>query len=159
MLEPGEQPPERIVCRGNERRVTPPGTELRPGHVRPQPRSDPVAGGDGRGDERLLEGKSPRGPFALEAAPAASYPDEVTDLVEGDEVTHLAANGRDADLESPLRAAVAVSNANDDGAASTPGTSDAVLRAQVVDVEIEGLRLHRASVMRAAEVTPLPFSR
>lgn len=75
--------------------------------------------------------------------------------MEGDEVAHLAADGRDADLESALCAAVAVPNANDDGAASTPDTSDAMLRAQVIDVEVEGLGLHRASVVRAVEVTGL----
>jgi hypothetical protein len=75
------------------------------------------------------------------------------DLVEGDEVAHLAADGRYTDLESAFRAAVAMPNANDDRPASTPDPSDVVLRAQVIDVEVEGLGLHRASVVRVAEVT------
>ena len=72
--------------------------------------------------------------------------------MERDEVAHLAADRRDADLESALATAVAVANADHDGAASTPGAPDTVHRAQVVDVEVERLGLHRASVVRAEEV-------
>ena len=152
MLEPREQLPERVVCRGNGRRLTPSRPELGPGHVRPQPLSDPSAGGVGRGDERRRQGEPPRSLFALEAASAAAGSDEVADLVERDEVAHLAADGRDADLESALATAVTVANAYHDGAAAATDTPDAVDRAQVVDVEVEGLRLHRASVVRALVV-------
>ena len=72
--------------------------------------------------------------------------------MERDEVAHLAADRGDADLESALATPVAVSNADHDSAASTPDTPDTMHRAQVVDVEIERLGLHRASVVRAEEV-------
>ena len=152
VLEPCEQLPERVVWRGNERWLTPPRAELCPGHVRPQALSDPAAGGVGRGDERRRQGEPPCGLFALETPSAATRSDEVADLMERDEVAHLAADRRDADLESALATPVAVSNADHDSAASTPDTPDAVNRAQVVDVEIERLGLHRASVVRAEEV-------
>jgi len=113
---------------------------------------DPMAGGVGRGDERRRQGEPPRSLFAFEAASAAAGSDEVPDLMERDEVAHLATDGRDADLESALATAVAVANADHDGPASATDTPDAVDRAQVVDVEVECLRLHRASVVRTLEV-------
>ncbi len=69
-----------------------------------------------------------------------------------DEVAHLAADGRDADLEPALATAVAVTNADHDGSAAATDTPDAVDRAQVIDMEVECLRLHRASVVRTVEV-------
>lgn len=65
------------------------------------------------------------------------------DLVQGDEVAHLAPNGWHADLEPALRAAVPVPHADHDGAATTGDAPDPVPGAEIVDVEIEGPRLHR----------------
>ena len=150
VLEPREQLPERVVCRRNERRLTPSSPELRPGHVRPQALSDPTARGVRWGDERSRQGEPPRSLFAFEAASAAAGSDEVADLVQRDEVAHLATDGRHADLEPALATAVTMANADHDGAASAIDTPDSVDRAQVVDVEVEGLRLHPASVVRFA---------
>ena len=157
MLEPGKQVPEWIICRGNGRWTPSPGPKLRPGHIRPQPLADPATGAVGRRDERFGERKSPRGLLAFEAAPAASGTDEVPDLVQGDEVAHLAADGRDADLEPALRAAVAVPHADHDGAAAAVNAPDPVAGTEVVDVQVEGPRVHRErSVVGAVAVTRIP---
>ncbi len=116
---------------------------LRPRHVRSQPLADPAARAVGRRDERLGQRESPRGLLALEAAPAAAGTDEVPDLVQGHEVTHLAAHGRDADLEPSLAAPVAVPDADHDRPAATVDATDPVPGAQVVDVKVECPGMHR----------------
>jgi hypothetical protein len=73
--------------------------------------------------------------------------------MERDEVAHLAADGWDADLESTLATAVAVAHADHDGATSAHNPPDPVSCAEVVDVKVEGLRSHRASVLSAVAVT------
>ena len=64
------------------------------------------------------------------------------DLVQCDEVAHLAANGRDADLEPPLTAAVAMPHGDHDRATTPVDPSDPVRGAEIVDVPIEGSWLH-----------------
>ena len=75
--------------------------------------------------------------------PLRPCPDEMPDLVQRDEVAHLAAHGRHADLEPALGAAVAVAHADHDGRPAAGDAPDPVPRAQVVDVEVEGSRMHR----------------
>jgi len=152
LLEPREQVPKRGVCRGNEWRLTASRPELCPGDVRPQPLPDPTPGGVRRGDESRRKGESPGGLFALEPASAAAGSDEVADLVEGDEVAHLAADGRDADLEPTLAPAVAMANADHDRPTSAVDPPDTMGRAQVIDVEVECPRLHFSSVVTVVEV-------
>ena len=89
-----------------------------------------------------MEGEPPRRSLTLEPAPAPSLPDKVADLVERDEVTHLPAHGRHPDLEAALGAPVAVAHPDHDGAAAAGDAPDPVPGAQVVDVEIEGSRMH-----------------
>jgi hypothetical protein len=62
--------------------------------------------------------------------------------VQRHEVAHLPAHRRDADLESPLRAPVAVPDADDDGPATTRCAPDPVAGTEVVDVEVERARVH-----------------
>ena len=151
-LEPGEQVPERVVCRGNVRRLTAPGPPLGPDHVRPKPLPHPLAGCVGRGDKRRRESKPPRCRLGLEASAAATVPDEVAYLMERDEVTHLAADGWNADLEPSLTTAVSVSHADHDSPSTPVDAVDPVRGAEVVDVKIKGLELHRASVVVEREV-------
>ena len=66
------------------------------------------------------------------------------DLVQGDEVRHLATHGRDADLEPALGAAVSVTNADHDRPPAPVDTADSVVCAEVVDVAVEGSRMHDA---------------
>jgi hypothetical protein len=135
-------------------RTPPPGPELRPRHVGPQPLADAAARAVGGRDERLGERKPPRRLLALEAAPAAAGADEVPDLVQGDEVAHLAPDGRDADLEPPLGAPVTVPDADHDRATPPVDAPDPVPGAEVVHVEVEGSRLHRErSVVGRVAVT------
>ncbi len=73
--------------------------------------------------------------------------------MQGDEVAHLAAHGRDADLEPALAAPVAVPDADHDRPAATVDATDPVPGAEVVDVEVEGSRVHRPlSVMARVAV-------
>ena len=62
--------------------------------------------------------------------------------MQGDEVAHLAPYRRHADLEPALRAAVAMPDADNNGAPATGDTSDPVPGAEVVDVEVERSRMH-----------------
>lgn len=74
--------------------------------------------------------------------------------MERDEVAHLTADGWDADLEPALAAPVAMPGADHDRAASPGDAADAVGRAQVVDVKVEGSRVHRPlSVMGRVAVS------
>ena len=75
--------------------------------------------------------------------------------MQRDEVAHLAANGRHADLEPPLAACRRGADADHDGTARPGDTADAVARAEIVDVEVERPGLHRASVVRAVAVTTI----
>ncbi len=79
--------------------------------------------------------------------------------MQGDEIAHLAAHGRDADLEPALAAPVAVPDADHDRPAATVDATDPVPGAEVVDVEVEGSRMHRplsvvgrVAVMRASTI-------
>ena len=156
-LEPREQVPESVICRGNVWRLSSVRPSLRPGHVRPQPFPDPPAGRVSRRDERRGESKTPCCRFPLETPAAAPAPDQMADLVQRDEVAHLPTNGRDTNLESSLAAAVPVADADHDGAPSPRDTADAVRGAEVVDVAVEGEVLHRASVTGALGVSfPAP---
>ena len=76
----------------------------------------------------------------------------MSDLVERDEVADLAANGRHTNLESPLTAAVAVPHTDHDRAPTPFDTCDPVCVAEIVDVAIEGPRLHPTSVETTLEV-------
>ena len=129
--------------------------ELRPRDIGPQSLPDPAAGRIGRGDERLAERESPRRGLSFEAASAAAVSDEVADLVERDEVAHLATNRCHADLEPPLGPAVTVRYPDDHGTALTRDTGDAVSCAEIVDVQVERPGSHRASVVRAVAVTTM----
>ena len=121
----------------------------RPRHVRPQPLSDPTAGRVGRARRAPAASAKRHAAASLSSRrPLRPAPDEVTDLVQRHEVAHLAANGRNADLEPSLARAVAMANADDDGPATTADPTDAVRRAEVVDVMVERQRPHRASVLR-----------
>ena len=64
------------------------------------------------------------------------------DLVEGDEVADLAANGWNADLEPSLTSAVAMPHGDHDRASAPVDPSDPVSGAEIVDVPVEGPRLH-----------------
>lgn len=74
------------------------------------------------------------------------------DLMEGDEVAHLAANRWDADLEPALSTAVAVADADHDRTSSAVDTRDPVGGAEIIDVTIECPRLHHPSVEATLEV-------
>ncbi len=152
VLEPGEKPPERVVRRGNVRWSTPSRPVLGPRHVRPESLPDPPACRVCGRDDRGLESEAPRGRFALEAAAAAARPDEMPDLVKGDEVAHLAANRWDADLEPSLATAVAMPHADHDRTPPPVDPRDPVGDAEVVDMAIEGPRLHPPSVETTLEV-------
>lgn len=78
--------------------------------------------------------------------------DQVPDLVERDEVAHLAAHGRDPDLEPSLATAVTVSHGDHDGTSAPIDAVDRVRSAEIVDVTVEGLGLHQASVVVGREV-------
>ena len=151
-LEPRQQGPERVACRRNKWRAPSTRATLRPRRIRPQPFSDPASGGVGRYDEGLRQREPPGGLLGFEAATAAAGSDEVADLVQGDEVAHLPPDGRHADLEAALGAAVAMLDADDDGTAAPWETPDAVRGAEIVDVEVERPGLHGASVVGARSV-------
>ena len=72
--------------------------------------------------------------------------------MERDEVTHLAADGWNADLKPSLATAVSVSHADHDSPSTPVDAVDPVRGAEVVDVKIKGLELHRASVVVEREV-------
>ncbi len=152
VFEPGEQIPERVVRRWNVRWLPPAGPSLRPDHVGPQPLSHPPTRCVRGGDERRRERKPPRSRLALEATAASPVTDEVPDLVQRDEVAHLATNRRDPDLEASLATAVAMPNGGHDGPSTPVDAVDRVCRAEVVDVVVEGLGLHRPSVVVGREV-------
>ncbi len=95
----------------------------------------------------------PRGCFAVETAAAASRPDEMPDLVQGDEVADLAADRRDADLEPSLATTVAVPHPDHNRTPPPVDPRDPVGGAEVVDVAVEGPRLHAPSVEITLEVT------
>ncbi len=78
--------------------------------------------------------------------------DEMPDLVQRDEVAHLPSHRRDPDLEASLAAAVTMPDGDHDSSSPPVDSPDPVRRAQVVDVAVEGLGLHRASVVAGREV-------
>ena len=121
-------------------------SSLGPDHIRPQPLPNPPARGVSRGDDCSRKSEPPRCGFTLESTSAATRADEMTYLMEGDEVAHLAADGGNTDLEPALATTVAMTDADHDGAAAAVDAADPVRRAEVADVAVEGLRLHRASV-------------
>ena len=90
--------------------------------------------------------------------PLRPCPDEVADLVQCHEVAHLAADGRHADLEPALGAAVAVAHSDHDRATAPDDPPDPVARAEVVDVEVERSRLHpRSRVTARRTISPMPL--
>ena len=95
--------------------------------------------------QRLGEREPPRRFLALEPAAAASLAHEVADLVQRHEVAHLAPHRRHPDLEPALGTAVAVAHPDHDGAAPAGDPPDPVPSTQVVDMEVEGSRLHPAT--------------
>ena len=153
VLEPGEEVPERVTCRGNVRRLTPACPPFGPDHVGPKPLPHSPARCVGRCDQGGRERKPPRCCLALEAAAATAVTDEVPDLVQRDEVAHLPTDGGDSDLEASLAAAVTMPNGDHDGASASVDPADSVRGTEVVDVAVEGLGLHRASVVGPREVT------
>jgi hypothetical protein len=68
----------------------------------------------------------------------------VADLVQCDEVAHLAPHRRDADLEPSLGAAVTVPDADDHGAAAARRAPDPITGAEVVDVEVKRPCVHES---------------
>lgn len=151
-LEPGEQVPESVLCRGNVGRPASTRPALGPDHVRAQALAQPPAGCVGRGDNGGRDGKPPRRRLALEATAAAPLPDEMPYLVECDEVAHLPADGRDPDLEPAFAAAVAMPHGDHDGPSAPVDPADSVRSAEIVDVTVESLGLHQASVVVGREV-------
>jgi hypothetical protein len=79
--------------------------------------------------------------------------DEVAYLMKRDEVTHLTPDRRDPDLEATLAAPVTMPNGDHDGPSASVGPADSVGGAEVVDVTVEGLGLHRSSLEAEWEVT------
>ena len=137
-LEPGQQLPEGVGSRWQIRRHATARPQFRPADVRAQPPADPPPGRVGRLDERDLESEVPGSGLLLEPAARAAVADEVADLVQCDEVAHLTAHVWTVDLESPLDAAVAMLDADDNGpTAAAVGPADAVALAEVGDVTVE----------------------
>jgi hypothetical protein len=66
----------------------------------------------------------------------------VADLVQCNEVAHLATNRRHADLEPALGAPIAVAYPDHDRPTAPEDAPDPVALAEVVDVEVERSRLH-----------------
>lgn len=73
--------------------------------------------------------------------------------MQRDEVAHLPSHRRDANLEPALGAAVTVPHPDHDRAAAAGNPPDPVAGAQVVDVQVEGPRLHRA-IERSQHIGP-----
>ena len=103
-------------------------------------------------NERLGECESPCRLLPLETATASARSDEVTDLVERDEVADLPSDRRNAYLQAAFAPPVAVTDADHDGPTAPGGSTDAVRRAEFVDMPVEGVRAHRARVDPRAEV-------
>jgi CRP/FNR family cyclic AMP-dependent transcriptional regulator len=78
--------------------------------------------------------------------------DEVSDLVQRDEVAHLTSDGRDPDLEASRTAPVWMPDDDHDGPSTPVDAADSMRDAEVVDVAVEGPGLHRASLVTAREV-------
>ena len=66
----------------------------------------------------------------------------MADLVQGDEVAHLAPHRRHADLEPTLGATVAMPDPDHDRPPAAVDAPDPVPDAEVVDVAVEGSRVH-----------------
>ena len=127
---------------------------LGPDHVGPKSLPHPPTRCMGRRDERRRECEPPRCRLALEPATAAAVADEMTDLVERDEVAHLTPDGRDPDLEASLAAPVSMPDGDDDGTSASVDPADSVSGAEVIDVAVEGPGLHRASVEGSGGKSP-----
>jgi len=125
---------------------------LCPDHVRTQALPEPAARRIARCHERRREREPPRGRLAFEASAATPVPDQVTDLVQRDEIAHLAPDGRDTDLEPSLAAAVTVPYGDHDSPTAPADAVDPVATTEIVDVTVERAKLHRASVVSAWEV-------
>lgn len=145
-LEPAEQVPEGVMCRRNMGWLAPVCPTLGPDHVRPKALPHSPTCCFRRGDERCGKRKPPGCSLALESAAAAAVTDKVPDLMQRDEVAHLTPDGRDPDLEASLAAPVPMPNGDHDGPSAPIDPADSVSGAEVVDVTVEGSRLHRASV-------------
>jgi len=134
-------------------RLTPACPTFGPDHVGPKSRSHPPTRCISGGDERRRKRKAPRSRLALEATAASPAPYEVPDLVQRDEVAHLAANGRDPDLETTsLATTVTMPDGDHDGPPPPVDPADPVRGAEVVDMAVQGPGLHRASVVAGREV-------
>lgn len=135
------------------RRLAPSGPTLGPGHVGPESLSQPPPCRIRGRDERRREGEAPGRSLALEAAAAAPVTDEMPDLVQRHEVAHLPADGRDANLEASLARTVTVPDGDHNRPPTTVDARDLVRKTEVVDVTVEGGRLHGSSLDARWKVT------
>src|SRR4051794_41323339 len=116
-----------------------------PGEVTLQAVGDRPLRGRRRLDGTVLEGEEPGIGLGLQARRRAALPDQMADLVEGDEVGDLASNRRDRDLEP------AAAPADRPPARGGARKLDSVLAAEVLDV-----RLHQVDALARPRCLFLP---
>jgi hypothetical protein len=135
-----EERPEGVLAWGDPRRHSPVLAVPGPLEIAAQAARDRALGRRGGLDDAVLEREEPGVRLRLEPGSRPALPNQVTDLVKGDEVGDLAADRRDRDLEpSPAPA-------DRPSARRGAGQLDVVLPAEVLDMSFH--QLHASAPAR-----------